>query len=57
MIGGYDELEKLFKDANARIQPKYYMKWLAYCLGVMSSKMDKLDFETMREAIKKYEKL
>ena len=51
----YDELHKLFNEANVRIVPKNYRWWLAYCLGVMSSKMDKTDLETMREAIKRYE--
>jgi len=50
-----DKLQELFNEANVRIVPKNYRRWLAYCLGVMSGKMDKTDFETMREGIKKYE--
>ena len=50
-----EELYKLFEEAQRRVKPENYRKFLAYCLGVMSNKMDKTDFETMREGIKKYE--
>jgi hypothetical protein len=52
--GGLDELDKLFHEAQEEVKPEYYKKWLAYCLGVMTSKMDETDIETMREGIKKY---
>jgi len=48
------ELYKLFEEAKRRIKPENHKKWLAYCLGMMSGKMDKADFETMRDGIKKY---
>lgn len=53
-----NELDKLFREAQRRLKPeshRNHRKWLAYCLGVMSAKMDKTDFEAMREGIKKYE--
>jgi len=49
------ELCKVFKEAKVRLKPENHKKWLAYCLGIMSSKMDKKDIETMIEGIKKYE--
>ena len=57
MKGGLDELNKLFHEAEVKIKPEYYKKWLGYCLGVMVSKMDKTDIETMREGIKRYGKI
>ncbi len=55
MIDKMDKLYDLFKEAQKRIKPENYKRWLAYCLGVMSGKMDRLDFDTMQEGIKKYE--
>ena len=44
----------LLRKANKELPLEQQRKWLAYCFGVIVNKMDKKDFDTMAEGIKKY---